>query len=69
MTTDQLNPHEATANRGSIEFNPMRGLIFMAVGFILAGIVVTAMRAIVGEFEWNGSAADWKAVLGLGGGK
>ncbi|MCZ4496767.1 MAG: ctaD, partial [Thermoleophilia bacterium] len=70
MTSTQQTTHEApTAGDGSLNVRPMQGLIGMALGFILAGIVVTVFRLWSGGIEWNGSASDWKALLGLGGGK
>jgi cytochrome c oxidase subunit 1 len=48
---------------------PYAAILGIIVGFVLAGVVTTLMRMWAGDLDWNGSGSDWKALLGLGGGK
>ena len=62
-TTPEITPS------GQITVRPMKALLGIVGGFILAGIVLALFRMWGGSLDWNGSNADWKALLGLNDGK
>ncbi|MCW2973082.1 MAG: ctaD [Thermoleophilia bacterium] len=53
---------------GSINVRPLSALVGLVAGWVVAAVILSAFRLWSGGLDWNNSGADWKAVLGLGGG-
>ena len=65
MTTPVHSDARAT---GSIPMRPGHGFLGLVAGWVVASIILTLFRLWTGGVDWNGSSADWKALLGLTGG-
>ncbi len=53
---------------GSLPMRPGAGILGIVGGWVLASVILTLFRIWSGGVDWDGSASDWKALLGIGGG-
>ncbi len=57
-----------TTETTGMPMRPGAGILGIVGGWVFAAVVLTLFRIWSGGIDWNGSSADWKAMLGLTGG-